>query len=72
MKNSLDVKNIVKNIEDKSKPSFLNNFFKKIIIKKFSNINKGYIKLKDKDNVLELGDSKSEIKCDIKINSSEF
>ena len=72
MKKSLDVKNIVKNIEDKSKPSFLNNFFKKIIIKKFSNIKKGYIKLTDKDKLLELGDSKSEIKCDIKINSSEF
>ena len=51
MENSLDVKNIVKNIEDKSKPSFLNNIFKKIIIKKFSNIKKGYIKLTDKDKV---------------------
>ena len=54
------------------KPSFLATFFKKIILKKFGQLQFGFLRILDGDEEFHFGDDKSELKADVQIFSPEF
>ena len=54
------------------KPSFLATFFKKIILKKFGQLQFGFLRIFDGDEEFHFGDDKSELKADVQIFSPEF
>jgi len=54
------------------KPTLLSAVFKKIILKKFKNLQFGYIHLTDGDESYSYGDNSSEMKVEMEILSSEF
>ena len=53
-------------------PTLLSAVFKKIILKKFTNLQFGYIHLTDGNESYSYGDNSSEMKVEIEILSSEF
>ena len=54
------------------KPSCLATFFKKIILKKFGQLQFGFLRILDGDEEFHFGDDKSELKADVQIFSPEF
>ena len=54
------------------KPSFLAKFFKKIILKKFEQLQFGYLRISDGDEEYHFGDDRSELKANVEIFSPEF
>jgi len=54
------------------KPSFLATFFKKIILKKFKQLQFGFLRILDGDEEFHFGDDKSELKAHVQISSPEF
>tara|TARA_B100001094_G_scaffold332895_1_gene407177 strand:- start:5745 stop:6995 length:1251 start_codon:yes stop_codon:yes gene_type:complete len=69
---TFNVKDISENISNKNKNSFLGNFFKKNVLKKFSQLENGYIKIIDGKDIFEVGDKKNNLKCEINIKSIDF
>ena len=69
---TVNVKDISDNISNKNKNSFLGKFFKKNVLKKFNQLENGYIKIIDGDDIFEVGDNKNNLKCEINIHSIDF
>ena len=69
---TVNVKDISDNISNKNKNSFLGIFFKKNVLKKFNQLENGYIKIIDGKDIFEVGDNKNNLKCEININSIDF
>ena len=69
---TVNIKDISDNISNKNKNSFLGIFFKKNVLKKFNQLENGYIKIIDGKNIFEVGDNKNNLKCEININSIDF
>ena len=67
-----NVKDISNKISKKNKISFLNNFFKKNVLKNFNLIKIGFIDITDGSDVFEVGNKNDALKCSITIESSEF
>ena len=67
-----NVKDISNKISNKNKISFLNNFFKKNVLKNFNLIKIGFIEITDGSDVFEVGNKNDALKCSISIESSEF
>lgn len=72
MKNNLSVDRLAKKLSNKNKTNYLSSFFKKQILKKFKNLQIGYIELKEKEDLYFFGDSSSKVKVRVSILSSEF
>ena len=69
---TVNIKDISDNISNKNKNSFLGIFFKKNVLKKFNQLENGYIKIIDGKDIFEVGDNKNNLKCEININSIDF
>jgi len=54
------------------KSSFLATFFKKIILKKFKQLQFGFLQISDGDEEYHFGDDRSELKVNVQIFSPEF
>ena len=69
---TVNVKDISDNISNKNKNSFLAKFFKKNVLNKFNQLENGYIKIIDEQDVYEVGDNKNNLKCEINIHNIDF
>jgi len=72
MDSNIRVDRAANRINALKKPTLLSAVFKKIILKKFTNLQFGYIHLTDGDESYSYGDNSSEMKVEIEILSSEF
>jgi cyclopropane-fatty-acyl-phospholipid synthase len=72
MDSNIRVDRAANRINALKKPTLLSAVFKKIILKKFKNLQFGYIHLTDGDESYSYGDNSSEMKVEMEILSSEF
>ena len=72
MDSNIRVDRAANRINALKKPTLLSAVFKKIILKKFTNLQFGYIHLTDGNESYSYGDNSSEMKVEIEILSSEF
>ena len=72
MDSNIRVDHAANRINTLKKPTLLSAVFKKIILKKFKNLQFGYIHLTDGDESYSYGDNSSEMKVEMEILSSEF
>ena len=72
MDSNIRVDRAANRINTLKKPTLLSAVFKKIILKKFKNLQFGYIHLTDGDEYYSYGDNSSEMKVEMEILSSEF
>ena len=72
MDSNIRVDHAANRINALKKPTLLSAVFKKIILKKFKNLQFGYIHLIDGDESYSYGDNSSEMKVEMEILSSEF
>ena len=69
---TVNVKDISDNISNKNKNSFLGKFFKKNVLNKFNQLENGYIKIVDGEDIFEVGNNKNNLKCEINIHNIDF
>ena len=72
MDSNIRVDRAANRINSLKKPTLLSAVFKKIILKKFKNLQFGYIHLTDGAESYSYGDNSSEMKVEMEILSSEF
>ena len=72
MDSNIRVDHAANRINSLKKPTLLSAVFKKIILKKFKNLQFGYIHLTDGAESYSYGDNSSEMKVEMEILSSEF
>ena len=72
MHSNIRVDRVANRISDLKKPTLLSSFFKKNILKKFTNLEFGYIHLTDASESYSYGNDSSKMKVEIEVLSPEF
>ncbi|MBC8297738.1 MAG: class I SAM-dependent methyltransferase [Pelagibacterales bacterium] len=72
MHSNIRVDRVANRISDLKKPTLLSSFFKKNILKKFTNLEFGYIHLTDGSESYSYGNDSSKMKVEIEVLSPEF
>ena len=72
MSQKLKIDHLADSIKQSKKSTFFSSIFKSGLLKKFQNLDEGYIALKDGNDILSFGNSKDELKVDVQVNSQEF
>ena len=72
MNQNYQIKELADSVSTLKKNTFLSSVFKKALIKKFKNIEIGYIELIDNDDKYYFGKNSEKLKASITVNSQEF
>ena len=72
MNQNYQIKELADSVSSSKKSTLLSSVFKKALIKKFKNIEIGFIELIDKNDKYYFGKSSDKLKASITVNSQEF